>query len=338
MKYRDLIESVLRGESVPTCPVAFWQHHPVADQQEATLVEQTLAFQELYDCDWVKVTPASTFQVRDYGVTDAWKGDSLGRRWIGPGIIREPEDWARLPSINPREGFIGRHLRCARELRRRLDRAVPVLQSVFNPVFQASVIGGAAFAAHLEACPEAVEAGLRRITENTVRFIEALANEEVDGIYLVSQHAREGGLSRAAYERFGWPSDARCLEAAADMPLASLFHLHGEAAFLPAREGFPRCVLHLATDGGKPDPATWLDTERRWISTGPGQDGKIRQGTTSEAAAEVREVLKLWKGPGFLLGAGCVLPLDTPEANIHAAIAAAREPHPDRPTAGALAS
>ncbi len=295
------------------------------------MVESTLAFQRRYDCDWVKVTPASTFQVRDYGITDAWKGDPLGRRWIGPGIIREPEDWDRLPSIDPSEGFLGGHLRCARELRRRLARDVPVLQSIFNPVFQASVIGGAAFGAHVEACAEAVEAGLKRITENTVKFIEALADAGVDGIYLVSQHARDGGLSRAAYERFGWPSDARCLEVAAGMPFASFLHLHGEGVFLPAADNFPRCVLHLASDGGNPDPKQLLDSERRWVSSGPDQDGSIRRGTPEEAATEVRAVLEKWKGPGFLLGAGCVLPLDTPEANILAATAAARESRPDRP-------
>lgn len=329
-RYRELMTSVLQGESVPTAPVAFWQHHPVADQEEATLVESTLAFQRRYDCDWVKVTPASTFQVRDYGVADAWRGDSLGRRWIGPGIIHEPDDWTRLPSIDPGAGFIGRHLRCAAELRRRLGAHVPIFQSVFNPMFQASVLGGTGFSAHLDTSFGAVEAGVWRITENTVKFIEALADAGVDGIYLVSQHARVGGLPEAIYDRLGWPSDARCLAAASAMPMPPFVHLHGEAVFLPPIDALPRYVLHLSPDGCNPEPASLLDRDRRWVSSGPCQDGLLRRGTPAQAAEAVRSDLARWKGPGFLLSAGCVLPLDTPEANIHAAIAAAREPRPDR--------
>lgn len=335
-RYRELLSQVLHGEPAPVCPVAFWQHHPVADQAASTLLDSTLAFQSRHDCDVVKVTPASTFQLRDYGVTDAWRGDPLGRRWIGPGIVRNPEDWERLPSLDPWDGFLGRHLRCAADLRQRLDPAIPVVQSIFNPMFQAAVLGGDAWITHLASHPSSVEEGLRRITANTLRLVHALAEARIDGIYLVSQHARAGALPASAYERLGWPSDAACLASAREAMPFSFLHLHGHPVLLPPTPLAGRCVLHYSQDPGNPDPASLLQHGPWPISTGPAQDGHIRSGSPAQAHAEASLILERLKGPRFILGAACVLPLDTPRENIDAAIRAARTPRPDRPNSHPL--
>jgi uroporphyrinogen decarboxylase len=329
LRNRELVQHILAGGRHETCPVTFWQHQPVADQETATLVEATVRFQERFDCDLVKMTPASTFQVRDYGLTDAWRGDSLGRRAIGPGIIRSADDWGRLPRLDPESGFIARHLACAREVRCRLDPGVPVLQSVFNPLFQAAVLGGELFVEHLREHPGAVEQGLAILTRNTVCFIEALVEAGVDGIYLVAQHARRGAMDGGFYERFGKPSDRACLAAAAAMPF-NFFHLHGEQIHASQALELPLAVLHFSEDPGNPCPEELLRDGRCGVSTGPGQDGLIRRGTAVEAAGETEAVLRRLKGPRFLLGAGCVLALDTPEENIRAAMEVARTPRPDR--------
>jgi uroporphyrinogen-III decarboxylase len=73
-----------------------------------------------------------------------------------------------------------------------------------------------------------------------------------------------------------------------------------------------------------------LDKDRRWISTGPDQGGRIRTGTPAETFSETESVLRRLKGPGFILSAGCVVSLDTPSENIDAAVLAARTPRPDR--------
>lgn len=327
--YRDLLSAVLAGESVPNSPVAFWQHHPIADQERATLVEATLAFQGRFDCDLVKITPASTFQTRDYGLGDAWQDDLLGRRAIGPGIIREPDDWLALPRLDPGKGFVSRHLHCAEEVRHRLPSDVPVLQSVFNPIFQAAILAGERFAEHLEQYPARVEAGLATIAANTLDFIDALKGTRVDGIYLVSQHARAGALSVDDYRRFGIPYDKACLERAIGLPF-NMLHLHGAHIHAHLVRDYPVQFIHYAPEPGNPAPESLLAECSTAISSGPAQFGAIQRGTVAEAAAEAEEFLNRLKGPRFLLGAGCVLPLDTPEQNIHAAMAAARTPRPDR--------
>lgn len=329
VRYRPLLERVLAGGSADTCPVAFWQHHPLADQQASTLVEATLRFQQTYDCDLVKITPASTFQLIDYGFTDTWRGDYLGRRAVGPRMINSPDDWDRLPDLDPESGFVGQHVMCARQVRHQLDDAVPVLQTVFNPVFQAAALGGDLFTTHLRDHPEAVQRGIDIITAHTVTLIEALVDARVDGIYLVAQHARAGAICPADYGRVALDADRACLQAAGALPL-NFMHLHGEHVHAELAGSLPVRVLHYATHADNSTAESLLHRGRHGVSTGPGQEGLIRSGSEQEAADETEEVLGRLKGPRFVLGAGCVLALDTPERNIHAAIAAARTARPDR--------
>lgn len=289
----------------------------------------TIEFQKRHDCDFVKVTPASTYQLRDHGLADAWRGDSLGRRWIGPGIVQQPEDWARLPRLNPNDGFVGRHVACARELRRQLDPAIPVIQTVFNPMFQALCLGGESFQAHCESAPEAVAAGIEILSHNTRLLIEAFADAGVDGIYLVAQNARAGAMTADAYARISRGTDQACLEAARSMPF-NFLHLHGDAIHLGALPAGADCVLHFSEGRGNPDAAQLLRGHRHGVSTGPDPMGRIRLGTPADAFDEATQVLQRLKGPRFILSAGCVVTLDTPEENIAAAIRAARTPRPDR--------
>lgn len=328
LKYRDLIDSVMSGERQPTCPVAFWQHHPVADQEAGTMRDATLAFQRRFDCDFVKITPASTFQLRDHGLEDEWRGDALGRRWIGPGVIREAADWRALRELDPAAGFAGRHLDCARMVRRALGPEIPVVQTVFLPLFQAAALGGERFMSDCEEHPEDVAVGLEVLSRNTVKLITALLDAGIDGVFLVAQHARAGVFAEERYAELAGASDRACLAAAAGMPL-NFFHLHGESVHLGAVPDDAPAVLHYEEG---PEQAAMDDLLRlgRRVAGGPCQAGWIRTGTPEEVREATKLLLRRCKGPRFLLSAGCVLTQDTPPANVDAAILEARLPRPDR--------
>ena len=329
IKYRELMLAVLEGQRTSTCPVGLWRHHPVADQESESMAAATFDFQARHDCDFVKVTPASTYQLRDYGLADAWRGDSLGRRWIGPGVVHHAEQWRHLPRLDPTMGFIGRHLACARALRRRLDPAIPVIQTVFNPMFQAACLGGDKFRDHCEQDPESVAAGMEILRWNTVLLIEALVEAGIDGVYLVAQNARAGAMTPEDYARVSRGTDRSCLEAAGCLQL-NFLHLHGDAIHVSAAPTGNDCVLHFSEGRGNPDAAHLLAERGRCLSTGPDQAGLIRIGTPEEAYGEAEAILKRLKGPGFLLSSACVVTLDTPGENIDAVIRAARTPRPDR--------
>ena len=80
MDKRERLEATLKGEKVDRVAVALWRHFPVDDQRPEDLAAATLEFQRLYDFDLVKVTPASSFCLKDWGVEDEWRGSPDRKR------------------------------------------------------------------------------------------------------------------------------------------------------------------------------------------------------------------------------------------------------------------
>ena len=95
--HRERVEACLRGEIVDRPPVALWRHFPVDDQSAEALAQAHLAFQSVYNFDLVKVTPASSFSVVDWGVTDEWEGNTEGTRTYHAARHSETKRLGRAP-------------------------------------------------------------------------------------------------------------------------------------------------------------------------------------------------------------------------------------------------
>ena len=91
--HRERIQAAIKGEMIDRPPVALWRHFPVDDQVPQALADAHLNYQQNYDFDLVKVTPASSFCIIDWGVKDAWVGDTEGTRRYTERIISDPRDW-----------------------------------------------------------------------------------------------------------------------------------------------------------------------------------------------------------------------------------------------------
>lgn len=276
----------------------------------------------------ISSTPASTYQLRDYGLRDAWDGDSIGRRSVANTVVEEPDDWRRLPRLDPYDGFTGRLLDAADFIRRELPPSVPVLMTVFNPFFQAAALGGIErLRQHLEICPDAVGEGLARIAANTCRLIARLRSAGCDGIFLAVQHAQNSVSTQERYARHGLPGDLDCLAAARSMPL-NMLHLHGTGVHAGLFDALGDVTLHFEAAADNPDPAGLLS---RGIAVSSGPCPAL---LASQPAPLVRaacdDMLARWKGKGFILTSGCTVPYGASPAGMDAMRAAARSPRPDR--------
>src|SRR5512143_3830079 len=130
MKKRELLEAAIAGQSVDRVPVALWRHFPGDDQDPASLAAATIAFQRRWDFDFVKVTPASSFQIKDWGVQDEWQGNSEGTRQYTERPIKRASDWRKLNVLEARSGALGEQLKCLKSIVEALPD-VPVIQTVF---------------------------------------------------------------------------------------------------------------------------------------------------------------------------------------------------------------
>jgi len=324
LTHRQRLQACFAGDgALDRPPVALWRHFPVDDQDPETLAASTLDFQHRFDFDLVKVTPASSFSIKDWGAEDVWEGHSEGTRRYTRYVIGEPQDWDRLPVLSPSSAHLSRQLACLRMVRAGLSPETPLLQTIFSPLAQAkNLAGGERLLVHLRLYPGAVMKGLETIAETTRRFVEACMEIGVDGIFYAVQHAQAGLLTREEYQSFGLPNDVTCLEPTKSL-WCNLLHLHGLNVYFDLLTTSPLLA-------GLFPIVNWHDRETspslaQAQKSYPGVVcGGISQKTIvfsdrSEVRKEAADAIAQTGGQRLLLGTGCVVPVIAPQGNLTAA-------------------
>jgi len=319
---RERLEAAIAGQVADRPPVALWRHFPVDDQKPAWLAEATAAYQQAFDYDFVKVTPASSFCLIDWGVEDEWRGNTEGTRDYTRRVIHTPEDWRKLKAQDAHRGSLGSQLECLRLLRGILGEEVPIVQTVFNPLAQAkNLAGGDRLLEHLRSSPADVEAGLETITQTTIAFVSALLAEGVAGLFYAIQHASTRLMDREAYGRYGERFDKRILEVAQSGWL-NIVHLHGEALMFDLVGKLPAHAVNWHDRDVGPSLREARDIVPGAVCGGLRREATLVLGAPGSVKAEARDALTSVDGRGIILGAGCVVPITAPRANLLAARAA----------------
>lgn len=321
MSHKARMQACLAGETLDRPPVALWRHFPVDDQTPVGLASATAAFQREFDFDFVKVTPSSSYCLKDWGVQDEWRGAPEGTREYTRRVVHEPEDWGALAPLDPGQGHLADQLQCLRLLVEDLGLEVPVIQTIFNPLAQAkNLAGGDRMVVHLRRNPEALHAGLRVITESTRRFLEASRDTGIAGIFYAVQHARYGLLSAEEYQTFGRAYDLEVLRAAQDAGFwLNVLHLHGAEIMFDLCVDYPVEIMNWHDQETPPSlkeaqerfPGVVCGGLRRWET--------VVLGTPQEVRSEARAAMDSTGGSRFVLGTGCVTPIIAPRGNVRAA-------------------
>jgi uroporphyrinogen decarboxylase len=317
---RERLERTVAGEETDRVPVALWRHWPGDDQRAADLAEATLVFQRQWDFDFVKVTPASSYCVQDYGVQDRWTGDLEGTREYVRHVVQRSLDWTELRVLDPSRGALGRQLEALRILKGAVGDDVPCIQTIFSPLAQAKNIAGRdLLIEHLRTAPDRLKTGLNTITESTLRFIDAMRRSGVSGIFYAIQHASHTVMSEAEYREFGRPFDLQILEALPDSWWFNMVHLHGQTPMFDLIADYPiqainwhdrECGLSLAEGKLRFAGA---------VSGGLGRWDPMHNGTPVDVRTQAREAIEQTYGRRFILSTGCVIMTTTPQSNIRAA-------------------
>jgi uroporphyrinogen decarboxylase len=298
----------------------FGGREPSLDIADEMLAEAVVAFQQDYDFDFVKVTPASSYCVRDWGVADVWQGSTEGTRsYVRRRVIR-PEDWMGLESLDPLSGSLGEYLRCLQAVIQTQKESAPVLATVFSPLAQAKNLAGPDLLRdHLRANSDEIMAGLDRIASSTVRFVEEARRIGIDGIFYAIQHASTAFFDATGYARFGLGFDRMILEAAGGMWL-NVVHLHGDRLLFDLAREFAAPVVHWHDREAGPDLAEGRRQSGKAVCGGLSRESTILLGDPVRVRAEAEEAIdQMGGGRGLILGTGCVVPIHAPRANLLAA-------------------
>ena len=319
MNHRERLEACIANEAVDRPPVALWRHFPVDDQSPANLAAATIDFQRAYDFDLLKVTPASSYCVKDWGAEDQWLGASEGTREYTHRVIQDPTDWEELSILDPTKGNLGAQLDCLRMIVDEIGGDVPVIQTVFSPLAQAkNLVGAKKLSVHLRRYPQQLAAGLETITESIQRFVEAAIVTGVSGVFYAVQHAQYGLLSEDEYEFFGRPFDLQALEPAKVFRF-NMLHLHGEQVMFEHFLDYPVAIINWHDRESPPSLANARGKFSGALCGGLRRQETMVLGTPEQVKDEAEDAFQQTGGRGLILGTGCVMPTIVPRGNIIAA-------------------
>lgn len=318
LTHRERLQACLKGEQLDQTPVALWRHFPVDDQSPETLAAATLHFQNTYHFDLVKVTPASSYCLRDWGVEDNWEGHTEGTRRYTRRVIHKPQDWETLPTLEPSSPHLAGQLACVRQIRKELGSDTPMLQTIFSPLAQAkNLAGGETLIAHIRKHPEAVRIGLETIARSTQCFVETVLGTGIDGIFYAIQHAQAGLLTLDEYKSFGLPYDKTTLEPASEL-WCNMLHLHGKDIYfeIVAEFSFPIVNWH---DRENPPSLAEAQTIFPGIVCGGLKQDTLVYRDQLAVQEEAQNAIEQTKGQRMILSTGCVVPVIASHGNLLAA-------------------
>lgn len=314
---RKRLEAVISGAAPDRVPVALWRHWPGDDQDAHALAAAHLKWQQDYDWDVLKVGPASSYSVVDWGVQDRWVGHIEGTRAYTHRPIQQAADWAKLQPLNPNQGMLAKQLDTLRLVKTAVGDTVPILATIFAPLSQAKHLAdNEPMLTHLRREPALFRQGQETIVESTLRFIEAAKKIGIDGIFYAIQHARYPLLSRAEYEVWGRPFDHQILNAVQDLWL-NMVHLHSTDVMFDLVAEYP---VQLLNWHDRETGITLSDGLQQFSGAASGgiDHWTLHQEAPENMLAEVEEAIGQVNGRRLLLGTGCVAMTTTPLRNIRA--------------------
>jgi uroporphyrinogen decarboxylase len=131
-------------------------------------------------------------------------------------------------------------------------------------------------------------------------------------------------MSRDEYAEFGLPYDRLVLDAAAKGWL-NMLHLCGDQLYFEVSADLPSPLVNWALSSANPSLAAGRDRARRAVIGGVSAKPMIGVMTPEQVAGEVHAALAETGGRQVMIGPGCSISPDTPEANLRAAFAAVSE-------------
>jgi uroporphyrinogen decarboxylase len=207
-------------------------------------------------------------------------------------------------------------LKCLSILVDELGPDTPVIQTIFNPLSQAkNLVGKEALLVHLRRYPDAVQAGLKVITETTQRFVEAALKTGIAGVFFAVQHAQYGLLSEQEYDHFGRQYDLPVLEMTRSAWF-NMLHLHGQQVMFDRVLDYPVQAINWHDRDAGPPLAEALDLFPGALCGGLSRIASVVLGTPEEVRKEAEEAIQVTGGRRFILGTGCVTPVVAPHGNL----------------------
>jgi uroporphyrinogen decarboxylase len=327
MTKRERVTAALRGDPVDRVPVGFWGHDFVREWTAQGLAVAMLEPARRYDYDFMKVNPRATYYAEAWGCVYR-PSRSFGPPEVERWLLHQAADLRAVGRLGGADGPFAEQLEALRLIREGLDNELSFVQTVFSPL---SVVGRLANGREavqrwMEEAPDSLHAALACVSETLADYARACVDAGADGIFFATtEWATTDALTPEQYETFGRRYDLPVLRAVAGAPM-NILHVCRPHNLLERLLDYPGAAVNWAAHA--PGNASLADVQGKTdkaVMGGVDERHALLTGTPDEVRAQVRDALRQTGGRRFLLSAGCSIAPETPQANLRAAVEAARE-------------
>ena len=232
--------------------------------------------------------------------------------------VSTASDWESVRPLDIGRGVLGQQLEALRLISGALVEGVPFVMTVFTPLSIAAqmVQSRDAMLGYLLEHPAKVHRALEAITETFSEFSTECLSIGAAGLFFATTGwGTYDALTDEQYAEFGCPYDLRVLERVKEAEF-NVLHVCGSNNMLLALADYP--VAAVNWDAG--------DETNVWLKEGEKVTGKAAIGGISQipdlspedVTREARWTLDTMDGTHWMLGPGCTVSPDMPEATLRA--------------------
>ncbi len=324
LSHRERILTICRGDQPDRYAASFWRHFYHLESTAEGTAEAMLNWQRLFDWDFMKINPRADYHIEDWGLKQSYSRDEFTKHVKTSYPIRKPEDWIKINPLPMTAPSLAEHLKVVTLIRKRSDRELPILMTVFTPLAIAGrmVQDNQMLADHMRAHPELIHSALRAIAQTFQAFVAELRNAGADGIFFATtQWASSDLITWQEYEAFGIPYDREVIEASEGDSL-NLLHVCASNNFLEPMVQLNYPAQMINWDGSDPtnlplDLAYEVITDQAMVG-GVDYNGWLLKGNPDEVAYLTDQLKENNQPSRVIIGPGCSIAPETPLANLQA--------------------
>ncbi|MFQ5880136.1 MAG: uroporphyrinogen decarboxylase family protein [Dehalococcoidia bacterium] len=326
MTKRERVQAALSGQAVDRVPVGFWGHDFLREWSPQGLAAATIEAYHKYGWDFIKVNPRATYYAEAWGSRYQPSGNDREQPRLVEPALKSAADLRRLQPLDPHHGPFGEQLQALRLIAGELAGEVPFVQTVFCPLGVIGRLAGgdaAKVRSLMREAPADLHTALAAVAATLGDYAVACLEAGADGIFFATvEWASRDTATEDEYREYGRPYDLQVLARVQDAPF-NILHVCRDHNMLDLLLDYPVHAFQWAAN--RPTNATLRDgltKTGKAVLGGISQDSTLVQGTPQQVAAEMQAALAQTGGRRFLLGPGCSVSPQTPEANLRAVLGA----------------
>ena len=322
--HRERLQMIIAGERPDRFTASFWRHFFHREHYAEGTAEAMLSFQKEFDWDFMKINPRADYHVEGWGLTQVWSHNEYRKHLKSNFPVAAARDWLKVNPLPISAPVLAEHLKVVSMIRRKSDRELPILMTVFTPLAIAGrmVEERETLVDHLRKAPDLVETGLRAITDTFKHFVAELRNAGADGLFFATtQWASSDTITWDEYQRFGLPYDLEIIKAAEGDAL-NILHVCNSNNYLGRLAELDYDSRLINWDASDPtnlplDKAAAIMRDKILVG-GVDHNGWLLHSEPDEIRYKIDELKEKYEPNRLVIGPGCSIPPEVPFANLHA--------------------